>query len=133
MKKFTQQIKVRSYELDSQGHVNYAVYLNYCEYARVATLEANGLPFDEYIRRGQFIVIAQVNARYLAPAVLGDELKITLEGISASRASMTFKQEIFNAKTNKKIFEATMVGVFINEKGRPIAMDENFRKLFFES
>jgi len=39
MKKFTQSLKVRSYELDSQGHVNYAVYLNYLEYARVSVLE----------------------------------------------------------------------------------------------
>jgi YbgC/YbaW family acyl-CoA thioester hydrolase len=131
MKKFAHNLKVRSYELDSQGHVNYAVYLNYCEYARVATLEANGLPFEEFIKRGKFIVIAQVNARYIAPAFLGDELEITLEGTTASRTSMTFKQEIYNTKINKKIFEATMVGVFINEKGKPTAMDENFRNIFF--
>jgi len=39
MKRYVQTLKVRSYELDAQGHVNYAVYLNYCEYSRVATME----------------------------------------------------------------------------------------------
>jgi len=131
MKKYSQIIKVRSYELDSQGHVNYAVYLNYCEYSRVATLEQFGLSFDEFIKQGRFIVIAEVKAKYLAPAFLGDELEITLEGIKAGRTSMTFRQEIFNKKTDSKIFAAEMVGVFINEKGRPIKMDEDFRNVFF--
>jgi len=131
MKKYAHKIKVRSYELDSQGHVNYAVYLNYCEHSRVATLEQMGMGFDDFVKQGKFIVIAQAQLKYIAPAFLGDELQITLEGIKAGKTSMTFKQEIFNQRSGKKIFEATMVGVFINQQGRPIPMDENFRKIFF--
>ncbi len=131
MKKYAEIIKVRSYELDSQGHVNYAVYFNYLEYCRVAVLEKFGLPFDEFHKQGKYIVIAEITAKYIAPAFLGDELEITLEGIKFSRTSITFSQEIFNKQTGKKIFSATLVGVFINEQGRPIAMDENFKKIFF--
>ena len=64
MKKFTQSLKVRSYELDIQGHVNYAVYLNYLEYARVAALEQVGLRFDDYIKKGIYIVIVEVNIKF---------------------------------------------------------------------
>ena len=132
MKKYVQDIKVRSYELDAQGHVNYAVYLNYCEYSRVATMEDIGIPFDDYFRRGIYIVVAEAKIKYLSPAFLGDELEVTLEGLTHGRTSIVFKQEITNKKTGKKIFEAEMVGVFINDKGRPIAMDEKFRDAFFE-
>ena len=131
MKKFTQSLKVRSYELDFQGHVNYAVYLNYLEYARVAALEQVGLRFEDYIKKGIYIVIVEVNIKYLAPATLGDELEITLEGISPGRTSATFKQEIFNTKTGKKIVEAELVGVFINKEGKPIPIDDDFKKAFF--
>ncbi len=131
MKKFSNSIKVRSYELDSQGHVNYAIYLNYCEHSRVQALEQVGLPFDEFHRRGKYIVIVEANCKYIAPAFLNDELEITLEGVKAGKTSGTFKQEIYNKKTGQKIFEATMVGVFINKKGRPIKMDEDFRAAFF--
>ncbi|NIP79253.1 MAG: thioesterase, partial [Gemmatimonadetes bacterium] len=31
-------VQARSYELDGFGHVNYAVYLNYFEYARYRAL-----------------------------------------------------------------------------------------------
>ncbi len=131
MKKFTQSLKVRSYELDAQGHVNYAVYLNYLEYARVAALDQAGLGFDDYIKRGIYIVIVEVKIKYLAPATLGDELEITLEGIEMRRTSATFKQEIFNIKTGKKIVEAELAGVFINNEGKPIPIDEEFKSAFF--
>lgn len=132
MKKFTQSLKVRSYELDLQGHVNYAVYLNYLEYARVAALEQVGLRFDDYLKRGIYIVIVEIKIKYLAPATLRDELEITLEGVSPGRTSATFKQEIFNIKTGKKIVEAELAGVFINKEGKPIPIDEEFKKVFFE-
>jgi acyl-CoA thioester hydrolase len=133
MKRFTQKLKVRSYELDAQGHVNYAVYLNYLEYCRVATLEQVGLPFDVFIKKGTFIVIAEVHAKYLAPAFLGDELEISLEAISAGRTSMTFQQEVVNTTTGRKIFEADVVAVFINPAGKPIAIDDDFRAIFFDT
>lgn len=130
MKKFSQTLKVRSYELDAQGHVNYAVYLSYLEYARVATMEQLGIPFQEYFRKGMGIVIAEVHIKYLRPATLGDELEITLEGMEAGQTSLTFKQDIFNAKTGKKLVEGELVAVFLDKRGRPVSMDEDFRKAF---
>ena len=131
MKKYTQSLKVRSYELDAQGHVNYAVYLNYYEYCRVATMEQVGMPFDEFIKRGKNVVVVEANIKYLYPAFMGDELEITLAGIKAGRSSITFKQEIFNKKTDTKINEAQMVAVFIDKDGKPVPMDDDFKKLFF--
>ncbi len=133
MKRFTQKLKVRSYELDAQGHVNYAVYLNYLEYCRVATLQELGLPFDDYIRKGIYVVIVEVHAKYLAPAFLGDELEISLEAVKDGRTSFTFRQDIVNVKTQKKIFTAELVAVFINREGKPIPVDEAFRAVFFNA
>jgi acyl-CoA thioester hydrolase len=130
MKKFSQTLKVRSYELDAQGHVNYAVYLSYLEYARVATMQQLGIPFEHYFRKGTGIVIVEVHIKYLHPATLGDELEITLEGMKAGKTSLTFKQDIFNVKTGKKLLEAELVAVFLNKEGRPAPMDEDFRKAF---
>jgi len=132
MKKFTQTVTVRSYEVDVQGHVNYAVYLNYFEYARVSAMEQAGLPFQHFINKGKFVVIVEANIKYLAPAFLGDQLEITLEGIQTGRTSIKFKQEIYNQKTGVKIVEAQMVAVFINKEGKPVPIDDDFKKLFFD-
>ena len=130
MKKFSQRLKVRSYELDAQGHVNYAVYLSYLEYARVATMEQIGIPFQDYFRKGTGIVIAEAHIKYLRPATLGDEREITLEGMNAGKTSLTFRQEIFNTRTGKKLFEGELVAVFLNKDGKPTTMDEDFREAF---
>jgi len=132
MKKFKQELKVRSYELDSQGHVNYGVYLNYLEYARVLTMEQLGIPFQEYIKKKKFIVIAEVNIKYLAPAYMGDELEITLEGIKTGRASFSFRQEIIRKKDGRRIVDAILTGVFVNEEGKPVHIDEDFKKMLFD-
>ncbi|NOR15614.1 MAG: YbgC/FadM family acyl-CoA thioesterase [Candidatus Aminicenantes bacterium] len=130
MKKFTQKLKVRSYELDAQGHVNYAVYLSYLEYARVTTMEQLGIPFQDYLKEGKHVVIAEVRLKYLYPATLGDELEITMEGIRTRRTSLTFKQEIFNTKTGKKILDAEVVAVHVNREGKPVPLYEDFREAF---
>ncbi len=132
MTKFSQTLKVRSYELDAQGHVNYAVYLSYLEYARVTTMEQLGIPFQDYFRKGTGIVIVEAHIKYLHPATLGDELEITLEGMNPGKTSLTFRQDIFNAKTGKKLFEGELVAVFLNREGKPIPMDEDFRKAFLD-
>ncbi|MFZ5518213.1 MAG: acyl-CoA thioesterase [Candidatus Zhuqueibacterota bacterium] len=131
MKKYSQTLKVRSYEIDAQGHVNYAVYLNYMEYCRVASLEQIGLPFESFIKSGKFVVIVEVNIKYLAPAFLGDELEVTLEGTEAGRTSIKFIQEIFNVKTKKKIASAQLAAVFISREGKPMPVDEEFKTAFF--
>jgi len=131
MKNYSQTLKVRSYELDAQGHVNYAVYLNYLEYCRVAAMEQIGLPFEEFIKNGKFVVIVEANLKYLAPAFLGDELEVTLEGKESGRTSITFIQEIFNKKTNKKILTAQLTAVFINREGKAVPVDEKFKQVFF--
>lgn len=130
MKKFTQSLKVRSYELDAQGHVNYAVYLSYLEYARVATMEQLGIPFQDYFKKGIAIVIAEAHIKYLRPATLGDELEITLEAIKAGKTHLTFRQEIFNKTNGRKLFEGELVAVFLNREGRPSPMDKAFRQAF---
>ena len=130
MKKYSQSLKVRSYELDILGHVNNATYLNYLEYCRVATLEDVGLPFEKYVEQGIFIVIAEINIKYLVPAFLGDELEITLETIKVGRSSFTFKQEIYNKANSKKIVDAQLIAVFIDKTGKPIPVDEKFKKAF---
>ena len=130
MKKFTQKLKVRSYELDAQGHVNNSVYLSYLEYARVATMEQLGILYQDYLRKGKYVAIAEVRLKYLYPATLGDELEITLQVIQAKRTSLTFKQEIFNTKTGKKILDAELVAVFINREEKPVPIYEDFRKAF---
>ena len=46
------ELSVRSYECDSYGHVNNAVYLNYLEFARMDFLDASGFRYKDFVAAG---------------------------------------------------------------------------------
>ena len=69
-------IDARSYELDSFGHVNHAVHLNYFEQARFEALAGCGFTYDELARRGWAIHVVRIEVDYLSEVLLGDRLRI---------------------------------------------------------
>ena len=73
--KSTYYTVVRGYELDSFGHLNNAVYLNYAEQAKWEFLNENKLleTVQEY---GLFPVIMENNIRYMHEFRLLDKVRI---------------------------------------------------------
>jgi acyl-CoA thioester hydrolase len=76
---FTLRWPVRGYELDSRGHVNNAVYLNWAEELATAHAEAAGYGQDWSARRGGGWVIRRTEITYHRPAVYGDEVELTVK------------------------------------------------------
>jgi acyl-CoA thioester hydrolase len=74
---FTTTWRVRSYELDGNGHVNNSVYLAYAE--EIATLHAEALGFGRQwtLDRGGMWVVHKHEIVYQRPAVYGDYLALT--------------------------------------------------------
>src|SRR5690349_23304075 len=72
----TATVRVRTYELDSFGHVNNSVYLNYLEEARSEYLRQRNLSFHDFARLGIHLVIVEATVRYISPARYGDEIQV---------------------------------------------------------
>jgi acyl-CoA thioester hydrolase len=77
MQSFTTAWRVRSYELDGNGHVNNAVYLAYAE--EIATLHAEALGFGREwtLAQGGVWVVHRHQIVYRRPAVYGDMVELT--------------------------------------------------------
>lgn len=75
---YTAHWRVRSYEIDQNGHVNNAVYLNYAEALTVEHAEAAGLGRAWTEAHGGAWVVRRHEIEYLRPARLGDELELTV-------------------------------------------------------
>lgn len=73
----TVDIDVRHYELDTQGHVNQAVYLMYGEHARTKHFAALGLDFGVLAGRGVGFVVLEQTVKYLRELRDADSLTIT--------------------------------------------------------
>ncbi|MFQ5582873.1 MAG: acyl-CoA thioesterase [Calditrichia bacterium] len=119
---FESRLKVRTYELDSYGHVNNAVYLNYLELARMEVLEAKGLTLDGLKRDGYLLLISRVEIEYKYPAFAGDLLVIRTHLADHRATSGTFAQEIIRQTDQKTIAKARVTWVVTNLQGRPVRM-----------
>jgi len=119
--RFQRPIKVIFRDLDGMRHVNHAVYLSYCEAARNEYwIEVTGIRrVEEYD-----FVLAELTARYLAPAVLGDELIVSCGVTELRRSSFTMAHEIRKADSGELIFEMTSAQVmfdYVAGKSIPIS------------
>ena len=71
------RIAVRGYELDLQGHVNQAVYLQYGEHARWQCFQAAGVTPDVLLGAGFGPVVLETTIRYLKELRAGDEIDVS--------------------------------------------------------
>jgi acyl-CoA thioester hydrolase len=76
---FRVRITVRGYELDTQGHLNQAVYLQYAEHARWECLRAAGITQDRLIASGVGPVALEVTLRYHKELRGGDDVDVSCE------------------------------------------------------
>jgi acyl-CoA thioester hydrolase len=90
-------ITVRSYECDSYGHVNNAIYLNYLEHARMEFLHAAGFDYKGIVAAGFYLYVTHIDIRYKASARLDDELVVETEPVKLQRVSGAFRQIIRRA------------------------------------
>ena len=74
---FRVRIVVRGYELDTQGHVNQAVYLSYAEHARWELLRAAGISQDALLASGVGPVALENTVRYRQELRGGDEVDVS--------------------------------------------------------
>ena len=96
MRLFTWPVRIYWEDTDAGGIVYYANYLKYMERARTEWLRAQGveqLPLKE--QHGLMFVVVDLEAHYRKPARYDDELQVTCEVAERTRASLTFKQQIY--------------------------------------
>ena len=89
---FAHTLRIYWEDTDAGGVVFYANYLKFFERARTEWLRARGFE-QETLRANQRVmfVVADTRVRYLRPARLDDQLRVTVEVREAGRASMDIK------------------------------------------
>ena len=87
------QTRVRTYDVDRQGLVHNAVYLQWMEAARVEYFRVLGLPIDNqtFVTKHRFVV-ARVEIDYIYAAQFDQEYKVYTRIVSVGNTSITFEQ-----------------------------------------
>ncbi|HEX7081289.1 MAG TPA: YbgC/FadM family acyl-CoA thioesterase [Gammaproteobacteria bacterium] len=95
MKELVLPVRVYLEDTDAQGVVYNASYFRFMERARTEWLRARGVDHDELRdRHAVLLVLARVEARFTAPARLGDLLHVRAAVSKARGARVVFAHEI---------------------------------------
>jgi acyl-CoA thioester hydrolase len=116
---FSVPVTVRGYELDTQGHLNQAVYLQYSEHARWELLRAAGIQQNDLITGGIGPIVVEVNVRYLRELRGGDEVDVTCEFIWAEGKVYQLKQQILK-KDGTVAADIVVVGGILDLQARKL-------------
>ncbi|NUR50129.1 MAG: acyl-CoA thioesterase [Hamadaea sp.] len=127
---FSVRITVRGYELDTQGHLNQAVYLQYGEHARWECLRAAGLSQDRLIGSGVGPVALEVTVRYLRELRGGDVVDVTCEFEWGEGKTFRIRQDL-RRPDGTQVAELTGVGGLLDLTVRRLVADPagRFRSL----
>ncbi|MCX6249019.1 MAG: thioesterase family protein [Bacteroidetes bacterium] len=107
-------LSVRGYELDSYGHVNNAVYLQYLEQARWVYMRDHEL-LDQINQNELFLVVTETRIRYMREANLLDEITIETT-LKEEKPYLVFRHQIKNAKTGLLLSRASVKTIFVNKQ-----------------
>jgi thioesterase-3 len=111
------EIVVRSTEIDVNGHVNNAKYLEYLEWGREEWYERSGLAYETFLAMGIQTVTVNININYRRECRQGDRLTITTEAERAGRTSYILKQVIVN-QAGERCADALVTCVTMDVKTR---------------
>jgi acyl-CoA thioester hydrolase len=115
---------VRTYECDSYGHVNNAVYLQYLEYARWHYLKDIGFDYERARKAGYGTYVARIEIDYKRPALTDDVLTIASTPVKKGAVSGTIHQLI--TRDTETIAEAKVTWAFVDASGRPVRIPPEF-------
>lgn len=124
---------VRCTEIDVNGHVNNAKYVEYFEWGREDWYERHGLTHARLLALGAITVTVNLNVNYRKEARQGDELQVVTKAERKGTTSFVLSQEL-RAASGLLVADARVVTVTIDpitRKSRPLP--EPLAALFSES
>lgn len=124
------KIIVRSTEIDVNGHVNNAKYLEYLEWGREDWYEKVGLHYDKFLQMGIQTVTVNININYRKECKQNDQLSIKTRPEKVGRTSFVLRQEIYN-QNGEKCADALVTNVTMDAETRTSRdVPDELRELF---
>lgn len=120
---FRVRVTVRGYELDTQGHLNQAVYLQYCEHARWQALQAAGISQERLIADGVGPAALENTIRFHRELRGGEEVEVSCAFSWSGGKTFRITQEIRRTEDNALAAELHGVGGLLDLKARRLVAD----------
>lgn len=120
---FQVRLEVRSYELDTQGHVTTAAYLQYADHTRWKLLEAAGVDLEEMRRTGVGPVTLETTVRFVRELRLGHEVDVSCVFDWPGGRTGRVAQQLRRADDGSLVAELRSVGGILDLTARKLVPD----------
>ena len=123
------EIAVRFADTDAMGHVNNAVYLTYCEVARIRYwTDVTGQPVALGTEGAESLILAEARITYRAPAFHGEDITVETRATRIGRSSFTLEHRLLACVTADEprlvaLSESILVR-YDYATGSPVALSE---------
>ncbi|MEP7082246.1 MAG: thioesterase family protein [Chloroflexota bacterium] len=123
LREHTERWTVRTYEVDENGHVNNAVYVQWAEEVTARHAEATGFGREWSIERGGAWLVRRHEITYHRPARRGDEVELTVRVLSVGGVRGRRQTTIRRVADGTMIAEVASEWVWVRiSDGRPAAV-----------
>ncbi len=105
MPAYAQPYQVRPSDLDGNGHVNYAAYVEAAASLRYGFFAEHGFPRARFSRSGKGPIYTALHAQFLREVLLGETVTITywLTGLSANGGRWKVHHDILKSNGRKAV------------------------------
>jgi acyl-CoA thioester hydrolase len=124
--------RVRLADCDLMRIMYFGSYPRLFEVGRAELFRQLGHPFPEYIARGRYLAVVEVQCRYRKPARYDDELGISAAVTDVGRARLTIAYEV-RGPSGDVLATATTLHAVLDESGRPQRIPAEFREAALQS
>lgn len=127
--KFSLKVRVRNFEVDWQGIVHNANYLQYFEIGMIEYLKHLGIPVTmQSIQNDSKVVVVRNEIDYRSPALFDEVLEVYTRISFIRRTSFAFSGVLMEEGSKRLIAENLAVHVWLDPStNRPVNIRDDFR------
>ena len=119
--------RVRYAETDAMGIVHHASYIVYFEEGRSSYARERNASYAEFELTGHFLVVAEVQARFIKAARYDDQLTLRTWICERKSRSVVFQYEIVDAASRELRVTGQSKHICITRDGRPALLPDAWR------
>jgi acyl-CoA thioester hydrolase len=119
---------VRYAETDAMGVVHHGSYVVYFEEGRSSYARQRGSDYANFERTGYYLIVSELNVRYLKPAYYGQLLAVHCWIDELKSRGLTFSYEISRVEDNNIIVTGSTRHICITHDGQIARLPEEWRR-----
>lgn len=123
-------IVVRYSETGAMGFVSHSRFYDWFDMIQYEFLRKHGFEYTQLEQKGNMLVTIENSCKFLAPAYLGQELRISMKVKEVTPLKAVFEYDIFRKQDGARISKGHSVHACVDRNFRPVVFEKQLPGLY---